>query len=306
VPSWRLQILLGVRLQILLVGLIGVILIAACDRGGGRGSARPPGEPAPLVRRAVYVRDLGGLLANDAERSRLDRLVRERRVTDVIPYGMGPLLATDGGRATLAAWIDEVHRGGGRVVAPVAGADRLDGLVRLRADHASAALDGLITEHEFWNRPDRAAALDELLALLAAMRRVAPALGPGGRGIPIGAYLGYPTAAEAAELAAAVDFVFLDYSVRSPAGAWRHVHARGGALRRRFGWFAAAGVAVWPIFYAAGEVDMRRALVAGGVGEAERRFQADLAGDAEQAGRRVAGFAYFTVEALPEPPPIGR
>ena len=109
---------------------------------------------------------------------------------------------------------------------------------------------------------------------------------------PIGVYLGSPTIAEAARLASAIDFAFLDYSVRTPVGAW----ARG---RDRFAWFAQAGVQTWPIFYATGEVDMRAALVAGGPQRAEGQFAADLAADAEYSGLEIAGFVYFTFEAMP-------
>jgi hypothetical protein len=79
------------------------------------------------------------------------------------------------------------------------------------------------------------------------------------------------------------------------------VHARGGPLRDRFGWFARRGVAVWPIFYARGEVSMGEALRAHGLAAAEARFHADLAADPELSAFRVAGFAYFTLEALPDP-----
>jgi hypothetical protein len=174
-------------------------------------------------------------------------------------------------------------------------------LARLVEEHPRVWFDGLVTEHEYWNRVDRAAALDELLALLATMRAQAAAWTVDGRSPAIGAYLGYPTAAEARRLAAAVDFVFLDYSVRTPARAWHHVHGRGGPLRERFAWFARAGVDVWPIFYAAGEVDMQPALRAEGLAGAEARFREDLAADAELGERRVTGFVYFTVEALPDP-----
>jgi len=277
-------------------------LLVAC-RGG---VARGPASDTLRQGRAAYVRDLGALVADDAARARVLRLVRERRITAVVPYGLGPLLATLPGRVAIAVWIDEIHRAGGRVVAPIAALERLDDLTELHAQFAVATFDGLISEHEFWNHPDRAAALDELLALVAAMRHTAAQIGRGGRTVPVGVYLGYPTRAEAARLAPAVDFVFLDYSVTSPARAWQHVHSRGGPLRARFAWFAGAGVPVWPIFYAAGEVDMRASLLADGIAAAERRFQADLAADGAASGPGVAGFAYFTIEDLPEPPVMRR
>jgi hypothetical protein len=274
-----------------------IAIVALVALAGACGA--PQVSPAP--RRAAYVGDVVAVATDRGARGRVVRLVRERRITDVIPYGMGTLLASAEGRAVLAAWIDEVHAAGGRVVAPVAGADRVRALALLVEEHPAVWFDGLVTEHEYWNRVERAAALDELLALLATMRAQAAAWAVAGRSPAIGAYLGYPTAAEARRLAAAVDFVFLDYSVRTPARAWDHVHGRGGPLRERFAWFAGAGVDVWPIFYAAGEVDMQAALRAEGAARAEARFRQDLAADAALGDRRVAGFVYFTVEAMPDP-----
>ena len=82
-----------------------------------------------------------------------------------------------------------------------------------------------------------------------------------------------------------VDFVFVDASVSSPERAWPRV-------RERFAWFSAAHVAVWPIFYATGEVDMNAALRANGLAQAEARFRSD-------SSARAAGYAYFTFEATP-------
>jgi hypothetical protein len=250
-------------------------------------------------RRIVYIRDAAALVADHPARARLLRLVAQRRISGVVPYGLGPLLDARAGRAALAAWIDELHRRGAEVIAPVADTRRLRALAALAAEQPAARFDALVTELEFWNRADRAASLAELRALLAEMRaRAAP---PPGRPIRVGAYLGYPTPDEASRLAADVDFVFLDYSVRAPARAWSHVHRRGGPLRDRFGAFAGRGVDVWPIFYADGEVDMRDALRGAGVAAAERRFRADLAADAALGGYRVAGFVYFALPAAGDP-----
>lgn len=112
-------------------------------------------------------------------------------------------------------------------------------------------------------------------------------------------YLGYPTAAEAERLAHAIDFAFLDYSVRSAGGAWHHVHARHGSMRARFAALARSCVALWPIFYATGEVDMGAELARGGVDDADARFGADPNVDRELGGARLGGFVYFTFEALP-------
>lgn len=231
---------------------------------------------------------------------RLAQLVADRRVTDVIPYGIGSMLTTPSGRDALARWIGDLHRLGARVVVPIAGSSRLHGLRALIDQHPTLWLDGLVTEYEYWNRADRAPAFDELMALVAAMRAHAAVWQRGGHPVSIGAYLGYPTAREAARIAAVVDAVYLDYTVRDPAVAWGHVRTGGGPLPRRLGWFACAGVEVWPIFYAAGEVHMGTALRTRGVGAAEARFLADMAQDHRPCPYRVAGFAYFTIEALSE------
>lgn len=268
---------------------VALVALAACQTLEVRTADMRP----HLARRAGYVRDIAPLLASAEARAELTSRLARSGITEVVPYGMGPLLASSEGRAALAAWIEEAHRGGARVIAPVAGRDRLEALLAFAAEHPAARFDAMVTELEYWNANDGdvPAALDGLLELLAAMR--------GRAAVPVGAYLGYPTAAEAARIAAAVDFVFLDYPVGDPARAWAHVHPRGGALRERFGWFARAGVEVWPIFYAAGEVDMGAALRDAGLAAAEARYRADLAADPELGADDVAGFVYFTIEALP-------
>jgi len=245
------------------------MILAACAADA---TLQTSAKQVPTAR-ATYIQDTGALLANPAMRAQLERLVRAQRITTVVPYALGPLVVAPTTRASLEAWIDEVHRDGGRVVLPIAGVDRLAAL----AD-STLWIDGLVSELEFWNKPERP--LGDLLALLAAMR------GWNNHGHPfeVGAYLGSPSANEAARLAKAVDFVFLDYSIRSPDLAWQP------RLRERFGWFA--GVAVWPIFYATGEVDMKDALRAEGLAQAEQRFRAE-------APNQVAGFVYFTFEATP-------
>lgn len=277
--------------------IVALLALAACHGCDSVNAPRPPDE----LPRAMYVRDAAGLLGPEGGRAHLSDLVAAGRVADVVPYGAGPLLATVEGRVTLAGWIDELHRRGGHVIVPIAGAERLAELDRLIAEHPVIWIDGLVSEYEFWNRADRAVALDELLGLLQAMRargaRWPQPIAP----LRVGAYLGYPTAAEATRLAAALDFVFLDYTVAAPELAWGHVHATGGPLRDRFAWFASVGVEVWPIFYATGEVDMRAALRSRGTSAAEARFRADLAADPDYSGLAVAGFAYFTVEAMPDP-----
>jgi hypothetical protein len=227
-------------------------------------------------------------------------MVARQRVTEVIPYRMAALLDRPATRTALSRWIDELHRGGIRVIAPIGGRDRIDALVVLIREHPEAWLDGMVTELEFWNRADRSAALDEMLDLIVAMRAQAGAAGRAGHPARIGAYLGYPTVDVARRLASVIDFVYLDYSVTSPALAWSHARGDSGPLRNRFGWFSRAGVEVWPIFYATGEVDMAAALRASGLDAGEARFRQDLAADAELGDQRVTGFVYFTLDAMPD------
>ena len=276
-----------------------IALVAACHRSPPPTPAAGP-EPA-RARRAVYVGDAAALLAAPAERARLTRLAASGRLTDVVPYRLGPLLSDAEGRARIAAWFDELRGAGARVTVPIAGEDRLRALDVLVAEHAALRIDGLVTELEYWNQTDRAGAFAALLELLGEMRRRAAAWQRAGDVVACGVYLGYPTAAEAERLAHAIDFAFLNYSVRSAGGAWHHVHARHGSMRARFAALALARgrVALWPIFYATGEVDMGAELARGGVDDAEARFRADLNADRELGGTRLGGFVYFTFEALP-------
>jgi len=272
--------------------LLACIAFAACLTGEAK---------AAPARRGMYVRDAVLLTSTPPSRARLDRLLEARSVTDVIPYNLGPLLATAVQREGVALWIDELHRHGARVIVPVAGTDRLRDLASLFAEHPATWIDGMVTELEFWNRDDRTIAFEEMLALVGAMRTAAKKWPHAGRAMPIGAYLGYPDQMEAARLAMAIDFAYVDYSVDSPARAWSWVHAKGGPLRQRFAWLAAAGVDVWPIFYAAGEVDMSIALKTDGTGAAEARFRADLLADPDYGKLAPTGFVYFTFEAMPDP-----
>lgn len=249
----------------------------------------------------MYVRDAVLLTTTPPSRLRLDRLLDQKSVTDVVPYNLGPMLATAVQREGAALWLDELHRHGARVVVPIAGAERLRELGALLAEHPATWIDGLVTEVEFWNRDDRTIAFEEMLALLGEMRGAAKFWQRAGRPIPVGAYLGYPDQMEAARLAMLIEFAYVDYSVDSPARAWGWVHAKGGPLRQRFAWLAGAGVEVWPIFYAAGEVDMSIALRTDGTGAAETRFRTDLAADPDYGKLAPAGFVYFTFEAMPDP-----
>jgi hypothetical protein len=232
--------------------------------------------------RAVYISDPSPLLAANADRFAGE--LAAHKISVVIAYKLGPLL----GDPRLAGWIDALHVRGFRVLAPVASVHGLDELARFVGDHPTTWFDGLVTEYEFWNRKDdRDAAFAEMLALLKAMRAGEPAWS---RGHPanVGAYLGYPTADEARQLAAAIDFAFLDYPVRQPAGAFQHV----GRIHYAERWAAFANIPEWPIFYARGEVDMHAALASGGLDAAESQFIGD-------ANPLPTGFVYFTWEALP-------
>lgn len=235
-------------------------------------------------RRAAYIRDFATV-------TELDVRLARNGVTDVILYGLGPMLD----RPDLAPAIARLRSRGIRVLAPVAGLDRLATLVAF-ARRTGVRFDGLVTEHEFWNRSDRETAFRETEALLVGMR--AQLFAWGASGARVGAYLGYPTEAESARLVELVDFVYANYPVRDPALAYRHIH-RGVPLRDRLARFAKARITVWPIFYASGEVDMRGALVQQGLANVEATFRAAQSADAELRDVPVSGFVYFTIESMP-------
>lgn len=266
-----------------LIAFLGIFAI------GCRESQANPG------RRAMYVQDPAALMVRGAAHDRLIALLDSRAVTDVVPYGLGPLLENAGGRIIVAMWIDDLHARGARVIAPIAGTNRLVALDALFHEHPGSYLDGVITELEFWNGDDRAASFATMLALIGEMRtRVATW---GNRALRVGAYLGYPTTAEATQLAAVLDFVFLNYSVTAPERAWSKSHAASGSMRSRYAAFAS--IERWPIFYATGEVDMRAALKSRGIAAAERTFLSAVAADPQLSRFPPAGFAYFTFEAMP-------
>lgn len=272
---------------------VAVIIATAC-RCTPSATPRASGAPG----RGAYVRDAAALVGDRTARSALRERVVTGEIAIVAPYGLGPLLATPADRAALAAWLEELRGAGAQLVAPIAASSRLDELAVLVGEHPAAWFDAVVTESEYWNAADRARGFAAMQALVADMHAHGTRLAPG-HTLRVGAYLGYPTEAEAAELAATLDFVFLDYSVTSAAAAWSHVHARGGPLRDRFAWFAGAGVEAWPIFYAAGEVDMTADLRSMGFDGAEARFRADLTADRDYGELPVAGFMYFTLESLP-------
>lgn len=247
-------------------------------------------------RRAVYVQDPAAVVQPGPARDRLHALLESRTISDVVPYGLGPLLENAAGRAVLARWIDDLHARGARVIAPIAHASRLVALDVMVREHPGSYLDGLITELEYWRAEDRPAAFASMLSLIGEMR--ARAITWSNPALKIGAYLGYPTAIEAERMARSLDFVFLNYSVTAPERAWAKTHA-SSSLRDRYKWFVEARVEAWPIFYATGEVDMRAALKSRGIAAAERTFDTAVATDPELSRFAPAGFAYFTFEAMP-------
>jgi hypothetical protein len=238
---------------------------------------------AYTAERAVYVSDPTPLLA-DAEHFAGD--LAAHRFGVVIAYKLGGLL----GDARLAPWIDALHAHGLCVYAPISSAKRLDELNQFVGAHAGTYFDGLVTEFEYWNhKTDRAQTFAELLALLKAMRDSEPVWSHG-HPAKLGTYLGYPTRDEAHQLAAAIDFAFLDYPVRTPVGAFAHVGRVAYADR----WAMFAMLPEYPIFYSNGEVDMRAALAEpNGMTTAETEFEAD-------AKPQPTGFVYFTWESLPK------
>ena len=266
--------------------LLGLLIVGCASTQLG---AQPIGASSvPIDQRAAYVRDFAAVEPADLE-ARIQRYA----LTDIILYGIGPQLAND--PAGLARAIGALRARGVRILAPVANLTRLRALVAFCRE-TGVRFDGLVTEHEFWNRSDRAVAFREIEGLLVAMRAQIFAWGaPGAR---IGAYLGYPTAAEATRLATLVHFVFANYAVKDPERAYRHIH-KGVPLRDRLARFVKARVAVWPIFYASGEVDMRGALAARGLTTSEASFRAAQAADLELRDEPVAGFVYFTIESMP-------
>lgn len=274
--------------------LVLAIVAAACSPGMGGELA----SPRPQTPRAVYVADTPTLIADPTARARLTAAITARTYTEVIPYKLGALLGSVTSRAALAGWIAEIQDAGGAVTAPIAGRDRLDAIAKLVAEQ-TVHLDGLVTELEFWNRDDRTEAFAEMLALLDAMRAHTTDWAAPQKPLTISAYLGYPTTDEAAQLAGRVDRVLLNYSVRSPVEPWSEQSRRMVSLRRRFAMFAQLRVAIWPIFYANGEVDMGAALRSAGVVATEDAFREGLAGHPDLAGTPLPGFAYFTYEAMP-------
>ena len=216
------------------------------------------------------------------EPAALVRFVRANAIDRVVFYGLGRVLGAERSEARFAALVRDLRAAGVSTIgAPIAAASRVDAVVAYDRGHPEARIDLIVTELEYWHdcagEGVRAcfAPMDELLA---TMRITADR-----EDLQVGAYLGYPTAAEARRIAARVDFVFLNYAVRAP-GPWRRERLRD-----------LAGVEIWPIFYARGEVDMYAWLAAHGLDAAEAAFLAD-------AELPIGGFQYFSYEAMPARP----
>jgi hypothetical protein len=262
---------------------------------GFASGACTPYAVAEPTRRAMYVQNPTALTSDRAARKRLYAQLESRAVCDIVPYGLGPLLETAAGRTILAALLDDLHAHGARVIAPIASIRRLASFDDLFREHPAVFVDGVITESEYWNASDRTAAFDTFTALLAEMRGRTSTWN--NRALQVGAYLGYPTATEAAAIATQVDFVYLNYAVSSPDHAWTKTFATRGSLRARYAAFTQ--VERWPIFYATGEVDMRASLKTRGLAAAERTFTSAVAADPELSRYAPTGFAYFTFETMP-------
>jgi hypothetical protein len=288
--TWRRRHPLGAHYITALAVCASVICLSCAANSSPRAKGV---ERTPTHARAVYVLDTHAVLARSAQRAELAAQWKRLRIRQVALYGLGVAIERD--EDALVDWLISLRRDGIGLIAPVAGMDRLPVLTALLRRHPELKVDTLVTEFEFWNRSDRDRAFTDFQALVKAMRTTCE-----GR-CRVGVYLGHPSADEAAWIAAAADVVYLDYSVASPARAWSHVHGRGGPLRERFLRLASAGVEVWPIFYARGEVDMAAALRRDGLDAAEARFLADARADAD--GRRwldrIGGFMYFGADALP-------
>lgn len=198
---------------------------------------------------------------------------------ELVVYGLGVPLRADPAR--VAALVERARHQNVTVVAPVAGLDRVSLLARYEREHPRARFGRWATELEYWNEPARDGAFNRFRALLRAMRAAAPTT-------PLDAYLGYPTEAEAAWIAAHVDRVYASMAVRTPARVARW----GRGLRsHRFRHRLFAGrVEVVPILYARGDAHMGRWLRRHSLAAAERRVERDLPG--------VSRIAFFDFESL--------
>lgn len=183
------------------------------------------------------------------------------------------------------------------MIVPIGGAARIGPLTEVIAEHPGT-----------WNRrrrhrgpstlgtAHRAAALTELLDLLDALGVPArTGAGPGARPADRCADPCYPTAARRPSSRRG-SICLPRLQRRDAARRWVHVHAKGGPLRDRYGWFAAGRVEVWPIFSPSpARSTWPRRSEAFGLNGVEARLEADLAADPAYGQLAVTGFAYFTL-----------
>jgi hypothetical protein len=286
-----------------------VLLAIAAACSGARAPATSSREkdaraPHATTHRGLYVEDTPAIVADDAQLASLVQFARDHAIERIVFYRLGDVLATPALEDRLAAAIQTLRAAGVTTIgAPIAGAQRLDTLAEYDERHPDARFDLLVTELEYWNRcggrardvdPEEVrACFAPMEALLDAMRAAADASTARGAPVRVAAYLGDPTAGEVRRIAARVDHVLLQYAVRSPVDA----HARD-SLRRRLASLAAAGVEVWPILYARGEVDMSAWLATNDLDATEAAFRADLAATPDLANVTIGGFQYFTYDAL--------
>lgn len=237
---------------------------------------------APTGRRALYVSDVAPVLHDDAD---LLGYARRAGIDRLALYGLERTLDDPAAAAELARFLARARAAGIRwIAAPVAEARNVDAIEAFVRAHPGAWFDALVTEREYWHEPgERAAAFAAFAAVLARMRAFADVERARGRRVEVGAYLGYPTRDEVAAIAAAVDFVWLNYSVPEPRGDWR---------AERLRWLRDAGVPTWPIFYSRGDTHMAAWLAEHGLVAAERAFLRTTG----RAG--IAGFVYFAYPSI--------
>jgi len=145
---------------------------------------------------------------------------------------------------------------------------------------AAFPLDVFNLEYEYWNHSPRD--FEDYLDVLDHMVALA-ALDP----VVVETYLGWPTAAEVADIALLADRVLLHAYVASPETAWSYVE-------QRLGWFAAEPDPPELRVLLSGEsAYMGSWLAAHSMDEAEATLLLDDSGDV------VSGFQYFTYTVLP-------
>ena len=231
----------------------------------------------PSLPRSLYV-------ASFDERDAALAFALERGVSELTLYGLGPVLGAE--PTAVTAFVADAHAREIAVVAPVAGLDRVEALARYEAEHPEGRFDGWSTELEYWNAPpsERPRHFEQLQALLTAMRA---AKGDGW----IACYLGYPSAEEAAWIAAYVDRVYLSFAVPDPARALEW--GEGVRSHRARHAYFDGRVPIWPIVYTRGDAHLAPWLAQRSVGALEGALARSLGG-------RLAGVAYFDHGSLRE------